>query len=138
MPRLGSRRTLVYEKHQLRPEDLLNFIELDGFSDDWKHLGLDDVALEARQVGIMCGPKRFPVIPGTGGLRKLRFAPDNWPRGKRGGVRVCFVYFEAYAIVLLVVAYGKNEKDDLSRAEKKAVKQLIERQERALSKGTYW
>jgi len=30
--------TLTYQKHQLAPEDLLNFSEMGGFIDDWRRL----------------------------------------------------------------------------------------------------
>jgi hypothetical protein len=56
-------------------------------------------------------------------------------RGKSGGNRVCYVYFEEYSVVLLVLAYPKNEKDDLSDAEKKAIKKLIENIEDEFAKG---
>jgi RNase H-fold protein (predicted Holliday junction resolvase) len=45
------------------------------------------------------------------------------------------VYFEEYSIVLLVLAYPKSEKDDLSNAEKKAIKKLIEEIEQEFAKG---
>ena len=34
--------TLVYSPGDVQPEDLLTFIELPGFDDDWKHLRLND------------------------------------------------------------------------------------------------
>jgi hypothetical protein len=80
-------------------------------------------------------PRRAPVLPGTGGLRKIRYAPFKSGRGKSGGSRVCYVHFEEYAIVPLVLAYPKNEKDDLSNAEKKAIKKLIEEIEQEFAKG---
>jgi hypothetical protein len=58
-------------------------------------------------------------IPGTGGVRKLRFAAFG--RGKSGGVRAIYYYNEdtpLYAIFL----YGKNEQTDLTSRQKKEVK----------------
>jgi hypothetical protein len=107
---------------------LLTFIEMHGFSDDWKSLRLGDEALFALQAAILNAPKGGNVIAGTGGLRKLRFAPPEWKAGKRGAVRVCYVYLEPFGIVLLVVAYGKNRKDDLTGREKRVIRGLIERQ----------
>lgn len=74
----------------------------------------------------MTGPKRAPVVSGTGGLRKIRIAPEGWSKGKSGAARVCYVYFEASCLVLLLAAYGKNEKGNLKAAEKRQIKQLIE------------
>lgn len=69
----------------------------------------------------MRGPRSAPLIRGTGGLRKLRFSRRREQIGKRGGARVCYAYFEKHRTVLLVMAYGKDEKDDLSATEKRAI-----------------
>jgi hypothetical protein len=131
----GEHCTLVYPKHALSPEDLLNFIETKVFARAWKDLGLSDDDLFVLQIAMMGDPKGPPVIPGTGGLRKLRFSPPEWRRGKRGALRVCYVYFEEYAIILLVIAYAKGEKDALSAREKRTIRDLIEQQEKELAKG---
>lgn len=108
------------------PADLLHFIEMDGFGNDWEDLGLTDDDLCALQLLIMAGGKNAPVMPRTGGMRKLRFAPADWRIGKRGAARVCFAYFEKYGTVILIAAYSKNERDDLSEKAKALCKLLIE------------
>lgn len=130
----GVKAELRYPAHKFAPEDLLNFIELDDFGTDWKDLGLDDDDLHLLQILIMLQPQPNNVIQGTGGLRKIRFAPGRWNVGKSGAVRVCYVFFPEVSIVLLVTAYSKSEKDNLSAAEKKQIKQFIERQKREFSK----
>ncbi len=62
-------------------------------------------------------------IPGTGGLRKLRFAASG--RGKRGGARVIYYYYadEAMPIYALLV-YAKARKVDLTPNERRAVSAL--------------
>jgi len=108
------------------PEDFLHFVELDEFIDDWTSLGLDiESDLWELQNEIMRDPISAPVVSGTGRLRKLRFAPKRWKTGKSGAIRVCYVYFPQYAMVLLVVAYGKNEKDNLSDTEKRGIRDYI-------------
>jgi hypothetical protein len=124
-------------RHRIKPEDVVIFVELDDFTNDWQKLRLSDDDLHALQLAIIEKPKGAPVVPGTGGLRKIRFAAAQSAKGKTGGSRVCYVYFEEYAIVLLVLAYPKNEKDDLSHAEKKALKKLLEEIEQEFAKG-YW
>ncbi len=124
--RKESRVTLTYPKHAFSPEDLLHFVELTEFTQAWDSLGLDDEDdLLALQLMIMTAPKKAPVIKGTGGLRKLRFAPAKWNTGVSGAARVCYVYFEEFGIVLLVIAYSKGEADDLSDAGKRAIRKLI-------------
>jgi hypothetical protein len=118
--------TLRYPRHAFRPEELLNFIELRAFTSAWDHdLGLTDEDLTALQILIMIRPKGAPVIAGTDGLRKLRFSPPGAHEGKSGGIRVCYVYFEEFGIVLLVAAYSKHRKDDLTDAQRKTIRRLI-------------
>ncbi len=113
----------------------MTFIEAQGFSDDWRDLGLGDDELQALQIAIMIGPKKAPVIPGTGGLRKLRFAPTRWKRGKRGTARVLYVLFPEFGIVLLVAAYDKSERDDMPLAYRRAYRKYIEQQRKVFSSG---
>jgi len=124
--RQQRRIVLSYPGHLCPPEDLLHFVESTEFTSAWKSLGLDDEDdLLGLQLAVMAAPKRPPVVQGTDGLRKLRFAPRKWGVGKRGAVRVCYVYFAEFGIVYLVVAYGKNERDDLTPAERAAIRQEI-------------
>jgi hypothetical protein len=125
--RLGMSQTCTVEfpMHSFTPEDFLVFVELEGFWDDWCDLGLDDEDLLALQVLIMIQPSRPPVIPGTGGLRKIRFAPARWKSGKSGAIRVCYVFLAEHGVVLLAVPYSKREMDDLSAAHKKAYREII-------------
>ena len=58
------------------------FIELPGFTRAWPVVGLDDSDLVALQAAILEGPNRHPVVSGTGGLRKIRFARPGGGRGK--------------------------------------------------------
>jgi hypothetical protein len=114
-------------------------VELDEFADDWKALGLDvEHDLWALQIAIMKNPEAGAVIPDAGGLRKLRFGRHDDRVGKRGGIRVCYVYFKEHWTVLLVVAYGKNEKDDLTQEEKRSIREYIKRARAWLDKRRGW
>lgn len=111
-----------------QPEELLDFIQSTTFEKQWQGLGLDDEAdLAALEMAIMAYPTGAPVIEGTGGLRKLRFAPARWKTGKSGAARVCYAYFEEFGIVYLINAYRKNRKETLTSAEKRAIKSMIAR-----------
>lgn len=123
------------QRHGLTGEDLLFFIESKQFTSSWNEMGLDAEAdLTELQLTIMSNPKRAPVISGTGGLRKLRFAPPGWEMGKSGAVRVCYAYFEEYGIVFLIVVYRKSEKDNLTATERAAIKTYINRAKVALDR----
>lgn len=118
----------------IKPEDLLHFIETRGFTDTWAGLGLDDADLAALQFTIMHGGKNAPVIQGTDELRKLRFAPLRWNVGKSGALRVCFVHFERFGVVLLVLAYAKTAQDNIAAADKKALRALIAEYDQELAR----
>lgn len=127
--------TLAYPEHLITPEDYLKFIELDEFEDDWDSLGFDlEDDIWSLFVAIMINPEGGEVVPGTGGLRKLRFSPQRSNSGKRGAVRVCYVYLKEHFTVLLVLAYPKSEKLDLSSVDKKGISKYIASAKRNLSK----
>ena len=64
-------------------------------------------------------------MPGTGGVRKLRFSPSRWRRGKRGALRVGQADFEDLKIVLLGLVYPKNEQDNLTASERDEIRKLL-------------
>jgi hypothetical protein len=61
-------------------------------------------------------PQSGVVIPGTGGVRKLRVAASG--RGKRGGARIIYLFGGDDVPVFLLAVFAKNEKSDLTRAER--------------------
>ena len=133
-----AERKMGILSHQFNPEDLLHFVELDEFRDDWEELGFDvENDLWALQMFIMSDPAGSPVIPGTGGLRKLRFGLAGQNIGKRGGARVCYAYFKKHWTVLLMMAYGKSKKENLSKNEKDGIAEYLGRIERYLDERNY-
>jgi hypothetical protein len=103
------------------PTDWPQFIELPGFTRAWAALGLHDTDLRALQAVILSGPERHPVVAGTGGLRKLRFARPGEGRGKSGAFRVCYACYLQEGIVVLAMVYGKDEQADLTAAQRKDI-----------------
>jgi hypothetical protein len=63
------------------------------------------------------------LIPGTGGLRKVRVGRGG--SGKRGGARVIYYFYNANFPALLVAIYAKNEKADVSAQEKRKFAALV-------------
>lgn len=94
---------------------------------------MSDDDLRSLEFAIASAPNAAPVVQGTSRLRKLRFALPG--AGKRGGIRVCYVYFEAFGIVFLLTAFAKNEMSDLSSVERKEIAALIGRLETSLRNG---
>lgn len=106
------------------------FIILPEFDKNWKSMGLSDEDLRRLENLILQNPEVGALMQGTGGLRKLRFALDN--RGKSGSARVCYVDFIIQETVFLITAYPKNEKENLSKAERNTIHKLIEALEHTL------
>ena len=123
--RTRAKAILAYPEHVLQPADLLHFIYLDEFFDEAKGLKLGEDDITAIEIMIMAGGKDSPVMRGTGGLRKMRFAPESWNCGKSGAARVCFVHFKAFWTVLMVTIYRKSEFDNLSNEAKREIARLI-------------
>ena len=94
------------------------------FEKQWSKMGLNDNDLKRLQYQLLENPEIGAVMQGTGGLRKVRFAFEN--RGKSGSARVVYVDFAIYEKIFLITAYPKNEKDNLSKAERNDIKKLIE------------
>ncbi len=101
------------------------FIQTKEFSHNWDELGLNDDDLRMLEIDIMLNPDNYPIMQGTGGLRKARISIDN-NKGKRGGARVCFVDFVILETVYFISVYSKDSKENLSKSERNEVKKLIE------------
>ncbi len=68
-------------------------------------------------------PLAGDIIQGTGGVRKLRWALEG--RGKSGGARVIYYYHSGAMPVFALTAYAKNERADLSQADRNDFRRLI-------------
>jgi hypothetical protein len=67
-------------------------------------------------------PAAGDLIPGTGGVRKLRWALEG--RGKRGGARVIYFHHNADMPLFALTAYAKNQRADLSQQDRNDFKRL--------------
>ncbi len=105
----------------------LTLIQLSTFAAKWSKLRLTDEDLQSLEGLLIDNPEAGAVIPGTGGLRKLRFAPPSWRIGKRGALRVIYAFIVPGEAVYLFTLYAKNEQSDLSSDEKKVFRQVLER-----------
>lgn len=101
------------------------FIFTKPFLISWEKMGLGDDDLKQLEKILLENPLKGDVIQGTGGARKLRIQLEG--RGKRGGGRVIYLdVFEKEKLYLLL-AYPKNVQDNLTPAQEKAIKDLVDR-----------
>jgi hypothetical protein len=99
------------------------FVETKEFQSRWKTLGMTEDDLRELQGFLLEHPEIAPVIEGTGGVRKLRWARAG--RGKSGSLRTIYLDMRASGLIYLITAFGKDEKDNLSAEEKKAIKSFV-------------
>jgi hypothetical protein len=110
-------------------------IQLTGFRRLWQSQKLPDEDLQALETVIMRDPAGPGVMKGTGGLRKIRFAPPSRGRGKSGSMRVGFAQFPEFGRIYLVTMFLKKDAENLSAADCRAIKSLLAGLADALRKG---
>ena len=82
----------------------------------------EDSRLEM-EAAIVAAPDAAPVIRGTGGIRKLRWAGSG--RGKRGGIRAIYFWHSGPGSIYMLTAYAKADRDDLSPADRRALVRVV-------------
>lgn len=84
---------------------------------------LDDEHYRHLQIALMLRPVQGPVITGSGGLRKVRWALPG--SGKRGGLRVIYYWAPAERAFYMVYAYTKSEQGDLTESQTRELGRLV-------------
>jgi hypothetical protein len=100
------------------------FVELPAF-ERLRSSYLSYEEFSALQQVLMAQPEAGDVIPGAGGLRKLRFADRRRGKGTRGGLRVIYFYWSAGQQFWLFALYNKNEVANLTAGQRRMLKGLI-------------
>jgi mRNA-degrading endonuclease RelE of RelBE toxin-antitoxin system len=85
---------------------------------------LSDEEYAALQLALMRDPEAGPVIPGSGGVRKLRWAAAG--RGKRGGYRVIYYVRRANGVIWMLTMYPKNVAENISAHVLRQIKKEVD------------
>ena len=83
---------------------------------------LSENEMSRLEESIVARPDAHPVIPGTGGIRKARWGRPGM--GKRGGVRAVYYFVVRFQSVYMLDIYAKNEKSDLTPADKRELRRI--------------
>jgi len=102
------------------------FIESLAFTRRLHELAKADAVevLTAIQSDLLDNPERGRLVPGLGGIRKARASNPARGKGKRGGFRYFYLYFEADQQIALVYLLDKDERDDLNPDERKLLRRI--------------
>jgi mRNA-degrading endonuclease RelE of RelBE toxin-antitoxin system len=84
---------------------------------------LDDDEYRALQTALLLRPEQGLVIPGSGGLRKVRWGSQG--AGKRGGFRVIYYWDKTTATCYMLFLYRKSRQGDLTPAQMKVLARLV-------------
>lgn len=86
---------------------------------------LDEEEFRALQDSLMASPEGGDLIQGAGGLRKVRFTNKRRGKGKRGGLRVVYFWWESGAQFWLFTLFEKSEVSDLSNDQRETLKRWV-------------
>jgi mRNA-degrading endonuclease RelE of RelBE toxin-antitoxin system len=85
---------------------------------------LSDDEYSAMQQLLMINPDAGPVVSGSGGVRKLRWAAPG--RGKRGGYRVIYYVRKRHGVIWMLTMYPKNVAENIPAHVLRQIRQEVE------------
>ena len=102
---------------------MFTFIETKLFS---RLLGeyLTDDEYTVLQSALVANPGQGAIVPGSGGVRKLRWRQPG--RGKRGGIRVIYYVRSTEGVIWMLTVYAKNEEQDVPAHVLRKIKEAID------------
>lgn len=104
---------------------MLRFVETPIFTEEIVQI-LSDSEYAELQAALILQPDLGELIPGTGGLRKMRWRFPSHARGKRGGLRVIYYWYTSQSLIYLLMVYPKSKRADLSARQKQVLRKIAE------------
>jgi hypothetical protein len=87
------------------------------------HKILDEDSYRLLQLHLLHVPDSGDIIQGSGGIRKIRWAPTG--SGKRGGARIIYYWAVDADTALMLFAFQKNERADLTPGQLKQLASVV-------------
>jgi hypothetical protein len=84
---------------------------------------LSDESYSALQAALVLRPEQGQVMPGTGGLRKLRWRQSG--QGKRGGLRIIYYWDKGSATIFMLSLYRKSRTENLTDEQIRILARLV-------------
>jgi hypothetical protein len=103
----------------------MRFVETPVFTKQVVELLADD-EYRALQSSLIMRPEQGAVIPGGGGVRKIRWGVKG--TGRRGGLRAIYYWYRPDETFMMLFAYPKSMQDNLTPGQLKILRQYVERE----------
>lgn len=111
--------------HEPNREKWFEFVEAPAFT-RFREDYLDDDGFAEFEQYLAKNPEAGDLVPGAGGLRKIRWKDSRRGKGKRGGLRVIYYTFLSDEEIWLLTLYDKDEADDLTKEERDQLRRALE------------
>jgi len=105
----------------------LAFVETRKFTQTREKYFAGDDSYNALQQALLADPDLGNVMPGCGGLRKMRWPDPRRGKGKRGGLRIVYLHVPEAQIVLFLKVYDNDEADNLTSEQRRTLTELADR-----------
>ena len=105
-----------------RGVQFLEFVRLPSFERTVSGV-LSEEDIRELELVLLQEPRKGKVVRDTGGVRKVRAAPEG--RGKSGGARVIYLYVEARETIYFLLCYPKNEQANLTPEQARRIRALV-------------
>ena len=102
----------------------MRIVRLKPYLRAMKAMGFRQDDLGTVEAAILAAPEAHPLVRGLKGARKARIARPGM--GKRGGGRVIYYFADGKGFLAFLLAYSKNEKDDLTADDRRALLRAID------------
>jgi len=87
---------------------------------------LNDGEYKEFQQYIVANPDLGDIIPGSGGLRKIRWSAGG--KGKRGGARVIYYWYVTKEMLLMLFVFRKNERTNLTKEQINVLREIVKKE----------